>query len=114
MVVGKRRSVTECGRGKGVVRERHNVRQCKGSFVRVVMLDSARGNGSIGRVVMLKTVQLGKGSFGRAVMLQTVQGVKGSVWRHVLLQTLQGERVVREIRDVFHIAGGKQICLGET
>ena len=39
--------------------------------------DSARGKASVGRVVMLQTVQGGKGSLRRDVMLQTVQGERG-------------------------------------
>ena len=63
-----------------------------------------RGNGSLGRDVMLQTEQGGNWS-GRDVMLQTVQGVKGSVWKIVI--DLQGGRVVRERRDFIVSAMGK-------
>ena len=54
-----RRDVTDRARGKVVVRERLNVTDCKGVSVRErrKFTDSARGEESLGRNVMIQTVQ---------------------------------------------------------
>ena len=49
----------------------------KGSFWRDDVTVSVRGKGSVGRDVMLHTVQGGKWSLVRDVMLLTVQGESG-------------------------------------
>jgi len=83
---GKRHDVTDTAKVKGVVRERLDD------------ADSARGNGSL----------------GRDVLLQTVQG-ESYIWeRRDVTESVSGKGVVMERRDVTDSAKGKESLMRDV